>query len=110
MIRKDEKTDKKDYPGEKCPDSNHKGGRMKNVELPKIVNLDPTQEYYVSRLGLFAGSLHRAVKDASALKADVEMKLIPEHVAKDQLEHYRLSIMEDVESISVYAKNLGLLK
>jgi len=114
MIRKDEKTDKKDYPGELELDPNHKGGRMNKLELtnhlPNISDFSPAQLYYYNRLGLFAGSLYRAIRDASALNADVEMKLINKKHAIDQLEHYRLSVLEDIEAIMGYAKDLGLVK
>jgi len=80
------------------------------TELPSFTDLDEKQQYYMDRLGLFAGSLHRSVRDGIALKNDVEMKLVSKSVTKDMLEHYRLSIMEDVESIVNYAKELGLVK
>ena len=80
------------------------------TELPNFTDLDEKQQYYIDRLGLFAGSLHRSVRDGVALKNDVEMKLISGSVSEDLLEHYRLSIMEDVESIMSYAKELGLVK
>ena len=80
------------------------------TELTNVADRDEKQQYYRDRRGLCAGALHRSVRDGIALKNDVEMKLISKSVTNDLLEHYRLSIMEDVESIMSYAKELGLVK